>query len=945
MAVVVESFKENTVSGDSQFMISEYDLLASTNTFDMEALNKTLDFIGTSNFWALYRNQRSRIGMERFDFPIGEFQLEYRTGNETQIRMYSRRYVRYVKRQFIHYTQKDAYRKSAFYKKALNQETIGKHPELFSWNFLLFVDGELVTTCEILPMDGNTGVIIDLASKADEHGVSYAQYQRWLKLNSTVSIVFLPNFQFTDSIQLERSKLLHQYNKEIPIASINTIANDDFKPTQLNWDSLVFHNSPKDLHVKRLCMSADIYVRENLIRFRDTNEFRETPTIDFSFINFDPELCNRYVVKGNEPYFRLHCKMPCPKEQLLVFVTKPTGYTRMGYDITIHQYYHNIYELEGLAEEETATVFVFYTEKGVEKSETYFRQIEVYEMYFDLILQYKNKTIPQILREYSPLDYKYNEMDYLAYHGDVTPSVYSYKIDKLRRTIEDDPWSLWAYLIFLGLSYGKHFVYMEELGDLDERIRNNTFQEPIDHNQDAIFEDLRYVFAIPRSYISGYHWGFRIFIDGLFIDERYFLVREGMDFYFLYISENLITPTSVLEIERYKRLDFATEKTFTSTMDNYELVLEGGEGDTLYVNDLYLVNLETGKYLTKDEYSISVEITYVNSKKELVTGFREVNVHSFLKIKNKAYIRVKTSDHIGTPIFIGIHKQLDMVLGETYLKDPTTESCYAIMYMKNEGNYSVSSYRCFRNGRCTLPTQMEVIDRGEGNFGGIHEVRSIVATKHGDQLVLDHVPANFRLVYFQAEIEESGFVDVDGAINLPISLRWYDIYVNGVRLSPKNLWIISPTKFYIKGVKSRKNLAIVDRDRNDDVFFLQPHYYFIDGEDDRNDTLIDKLLNIFKSVIDDSLPKLPDEEPDNSGEVISPGAIDAIIFFEEFMKYTFIDCNLRQLDDDYIKERFHMLFDEDGRMPINANVHPEGTYLKVINPNERLGETDGTDIS
>ena len=177
MAVVVESFKENTVSGDSQFMISEYDLLASTNTFDMEALNKTLDFIGTSNFWALYRNQRSRIGMERFDFPIEEFQLEYRTGNETQIRMYSRRYVRYVKRQFIHYTQKDAYRKSAFYKKALNQETIGKHPELFSWNFLLFVDGELVTTCEILPMDGNTGVIIDLASKADEHGVSYAQYQ------------------------------------------------------------------------------------------------------------------------------------------------------------------------------------------------------------------------------------------------------------------------------------------------------------------------------------------------------------------------------------------------------------------------------------------------------------------------------------------------------------------------------------------------------------------------------------------------------------------------------------------------------------------------------------------------------------------------------------------------------------------------------------------------
>lgn len=941
MAVTVETFKENTVSGDSQFMVSEYDLLSSTNTFDMDALDKTLDFIGTRNFWALYRNQRSRIGMERFDIPIKEFQLEYRTNNEMQIRMYSRRYVHYVNRKFVYYTKSNAFRQSEFYKKALNQETIGKHPDLFAWNFLLFVNGELVTTCEILPMESNTGIIIDIASKADEHGVSHTQFQRWIELDATVSVVFVPNFRFTDSMQFTRATLINKYKQELPFSHVNDITNNDLDTNQLNWDTLIFHNTPKDLHVKWLCMDADIYVREQLIRFKNVNSFRETATVDLAFINFDPDTTNRYTVKGNEPYFRMRCKMPCPKEHLLVFVTKPTGYTRMGYDIKINQYYHNIYELEGLEENETATVFVFYTENGVNRSETYFRQIEVYEMYFDLILQYKNKTIPQILKEYSPLDYKYNEMDYLKYHSDVTPSVYSYKIDKLRNAIEKDPWSLWAYLIFLKLSYGKHFVYMEELDDLDDRLRKDTSQEPIDHSYDATFGDMRYVFAIHRSYISGYHWGFRIFIDGLFIDERYFMVRESMDFYFLYVSEHLITPTSVLEIERYKRMDFATEKTFTSTMDSYELVLEADVGNTIYVNDIYLVNLDTGKYLKKDEYSISIEVTYANSKKEIVTGFREVDTKSYMRVKNKAYIRVKTLSHIGNPIQIGIHKQLDMVLSETYLKDPTTESCYAIMYMKNEGNYTVSSYRCFRNGRYALPAQMEVIDRGDGQFGGIHEVRSIVATKHGDQLALDHVPANFRLVYYQAEIEESGYVDVDGAINLPISLRWYDIYVNGVRLSPKNLWIISPTRFYIKGVKSRKNLAIVDRDRNDDVFFLQPHYFYIDGEDDRNDTLIDKLLDIIKATIDDSLPKIPDEEPDNSGEVISPDVIDAIIFFEEFMKYTFIDCNLRQLDDETIKERFHMLFDSDGRIPINANIHPEGTYLKVINPNERLGERDG----
>ena len=60
--------------------------------------------------------------------------------------------------------------------------------------------------------------------------------------------------------------------------------------------------------------------------------------------------------------------------------------------------------------------FVFYNDKGADESETYFRQIEVYEMYFDMILQYKNKRIPDIIKEYEPFEFKYNEKDYLAYH-------------------------------------------------------------------------------------------------------------------------------------------------------------------------------------------------------------------------------------------------------------------------------------------------------------------------------------------------------------------------------------------------------------------------------------------------------------------------------------------------------------------------------------------------
>lgn len=930
---------EKTVSGDSQFMVSEYDLLASTNTFDIEALSKTLDYLATKNYWALCQNQKSRVQMDRYDIPISKFKLEYRTQYESINRMYSRRYIYYIKRPFIHYAQNKAYRYSELYQKEVNQETIGKHKELFAWNFMLFVDGEFVTTCEVLPIESTTGVIIDLASKVDEHGVMFKQYEEWLKNDATVTVIFLPNYQFTDSVNVTRASITTVYGKELPFTYVSSIENNDMDYSMLDSNTVVFHNSPSDYHVKRLCRSVQVAKREEKLLFGSMAEFRETPTVDLSFINFDIETTFKYTVKGKEPYFRLNVKMPCPKNQLLVFVTTADGYTKFGKDITINQYYHNIYELVGLEQNETATVFVFYNDKGADESETYFRQIEVYEMYFDMILQYKNKRIPDIIREYEPFEFKYNEKDYLAYHSDVTPSVYSYKIDKLRNAIEEDPWTLWAYLLFLKLSSDKYFVNMEEI-DLDDRVRMDTTEEPINHGHDIFFDKPQYVFSINRLYLSGVDWGFRFFLDGLFLDERNFAVKEGMDFYYIYIPQEIITETSVLEIERYKKFEYCVEKVFLSTMDNHEIILDKDMGSVICVNDVYVVDIDNGTYLDKEDYTISIETTFINSKKEIVTGYRIVDPSSFMHLGVKSYVRLKKMSYIGKRLMIGVHRNLDMVVGEEHWGGNTTNDSYAAMRIKNEGNYTKSNFRGFRGGRFILPDQLRMFYEDPTKFGGEIEVTTNVPPEDGTRLVIDRVPSTFRMVYYQAEIEESGYVDLDGAINLPVSLKWYDIYLNGLRLSPRNLWIISPTRFYIKGVESRRNLVIVDRNRNDDVFYLQPHYVYDDYEDDRNNTIIDDILDVtdLKAAIDDSLPKIPDKEPDIGGEVFPEDVMDGIIFFEEYMKYTFIDCNLRQLANDFIKKRFATLFNDKGIIPIDANLIPSAEYIKKINCNESVGE-------
>ena len=124
---------------------------------------------------------------------------------------------------------------------------------------------------------------------------------------------------------------------------------------------------------------------------------------------------------------------------------------------------------------------------------------------------------------------------------------------------------------------------MEEV-DLDGRVRMDTTEEPINHGHDIFFDKPQYVFSINRLYLSGVDWGFRFFLDGLFLDERNFAVKEGMDFYYIYIPQELITENSVLEIERYKKFEYCVEKVFLSTMDNHEIILDKDMGSVISEN-------------------------------------------------------------------------------------------------------------------------------------------------------------------------------------------------------------------------------------------------------------------------------------------------------------------------------------------------------------------------
>jgi len=75
-------------------------------------------------------------------------------------------------------------------------------------------------------------------------------------------------------------------------------------------------------------------------------------------------------------------------------------------------------------------------------------------------------------------------------------------------------------------------------------------------------------------------------------------------------------------------------------------------------------------------------------------------------------------------------------------------------------------------------------------------------------------------VYTQRRIPSHGYINLQGKINKPLNKKYFEFWVNGKLLSDE-VTIISPTKIFLHGLHSLKNLEIIEINRD-------PHEYFSD---------------------------------------------------------------------------------------------------------------------
>lgn len=108
---------------------------------------------------------------------------------------------------------------------------------------------------------------------------------------------------------------------------------------------------------------------------------------------------------------------------------------------------------------------------------------------------------------------------------------------------------------------------------------------------------------------------------------------------------------------------------------------------------------------------------------------------------------------------------------------------------------------------------LQVVEKGNGT-----DVTFLNLYRRYEHIDVRTVPYPMRSVYVQRRIPSHGYINLKGKINKPLNKKYFEFWVNG-RLLYDEVTIITPTKIFLHGLKSLKNLEIIEINRDDNEYF------------------------------------------------------------------------------------------------------------------------------
>lgn len=555
--------------------------------------------------------------------------------------------------------------------------------------------------------------------------------------------------------------------------------------------------------------------------------------------------------------------------------------------------------------------------------------------------------------DYDFHEYIYGDVDF--YHKYVSPVreddnyPIEYKINKLREWIKDDQEYLRDYVANqkkLGTTYHLFTKNLYDNTDEDYNpsnplsgfLRNDTLTEFPNKENYHEFKEPRYVFSL-RNDNPSEELKCVVFVDGLMCMNLHQENDITNGITYLYIPAVMVTSDSYIEVEVRPTYSFKEEVTFTSLDDIKTIeLLEPEEAVFPTIADLYIEEVDDGtigpvshrydntffkvtaefRKIVRPEYDIDVEVsTELNNPLVRFTRLTTFKIQPLKKLVLNKPLNIRFSK-IAELIRVTMSES-----GVPYLS-------LARRQFKHHGEY----IRIFREGYDKtgnrIVPNLSKYDYTDGRLLPNTKYSFLSSYDHprlaiydffnkGEVITIDISPFRYKEVYYQDKLEPGiTTIDLSPYITKPFDYRYYDVYMNGRKLSLPNIISVDAWSITLVNLFSTKNLQIFEKERDWEYFGLkykdngQSVYYFAKedvldssyiSEDERN-KMLEKIISDRAKEKDFNIYPNTDNEGTLDYNDYSKTYMMLLFYQHELIPKTYINPDIYQTDEDLLEVEY-----------------------------------------
>ncbi len=617
-------------------------------------------------------------------------------------------------------------------------------------------------------------------------------------------------------------------------------------------------------------------------------------------------------------------KMPIPIENIIVFkqdLSRGNDYY-LDNSVTIKRYYPNVYVIEDANATEYSSyrvAYFYYPMDGHYHYTNYLSNVwklalATFDGYsqedivrnllggpdnFDSEAEYNKWSI---LIPYVPPDFEYTVPDFLK---DKNKFPFDYKIEKMCEAIRKDPWVLHEYV-----KAQSHCNYGYEL-DVS-RIRDGLeSRRRMDSEGEARFTEHKKNFDVP-CYVFNFNIGAKInfeltfFVNGLYVEPVY--VFEEFFTKYIYIPCGVVDESSIIDVEENDAYVYEEDIDVTKGDEHRVRVkIPGGSNIHPLMKNIKMRD-ESGYTLLKSEVQENFEFRKRDGALEFPITDKEYTPITAFTVRH-----TPTSKDVSTSTrFTIIVDRSNTICDYTSDEDPILVTMMPRTFWDDP-----ERVRVFVNGK--------LMDRSAVLLTYYDTEHSILLVKKplkfGDTVNVLLSPNYYEEVFTADSIPENGIVNLAHELNKPVNLTYYDFYLNGTKLTSREIVQLSPAIIQIHDVKSMRHLSIYEKDRDPIEYFGKASGYSDHYEDIQ--TIEDIILNpngiwyenridlikILWSAAGYEYPELGvmlfEKEGDFIGNLISDETADMIIYiFKTFFCLSRINPDNKQIDGRHVEDHY-----------------------------------------